>query len=143
MRLGVPLRMTPVPVRSPPRAPLDEGVRLRHRHLQRVTVLEPAQRRDALQRPRHGGQPRHERPDQRPAREAAVSRQPSAVSRQQGNEEEPGERRLRPRAQPVEQIPLEGVPAVAEVLELHLGTIARGAVGCQPCDGMVRQARIR
>ena len=90
----------------------------------RVTVLDPAQRRDALQRLRRGGQPRHERPDQRPAREAAVSRRPSAVSRQQGHEEQPRERRLRPRAEPVEQIPLEGVPAVAEVLELRHKPIA-------------------
>jgi hypothetical protein len=47
-----------------------------------VTALDPAQGRDAFQRPRRGGQPRHERPDQRPARETAVSRRPSAVRRE-------------------------------------------------------------
>jgi hypothetical protein len=61
----------PSAVSSPPPS-LDEGVRLRHRHPQRVTVLDPAQSRDALQRPRRRGQPRN----------TAVSRQPSAVRRE-------------------------------------------------------------
>ena len=69
---------------------------------------------------------------------AAVSCQPSAVRCQQGHEEEPGERRLGPRAEPVEQIPLEGVPAVAEVLELHRATIARTA-GCREPSAVGRQ----
>ena len=76
----------PSAVSGPPGAPLDESLRLLHRRRQRVTALDPAQRRDALQRPRRGGQPRHERPDQRPAavgrQPSAISHQPSAVSRQ-------------------------------------------------------------
>ena len=88
--------MTPVPVRSPPRALLSLGVRLRQRHSQRVAVLEPAQRRDVLQRPRRRRQPRHERPDQRSAREPRVRRPP--VSRHRVVRRR--ERRLGPSAEP-------------------------------------------